>query len=231
MARKDERTKDGFDVQMQANLLSHFLLTKLCMESIEMAAESRGEARIVVHSSSARFGSAIKEDFFLKSEPGTLGGDKWPEILQFMGRPGGWQRYHQTKLACALFAMELHNRLKAKGSKVKAMSCDPGWAHSNLQQSAVENGTMGSFSARLGKKVGAQSSADGSLACAMACFSPDANSGDFFMPENGTHGPPMKTIVDGVATVEGKEKEVCDIEQQKNVWIFAEKGLDIKFDL
>jgi NAD(P)-dependent dehydrogenase (short-subunit alcohol dehydrogenase family) len=231
MARKDERTKDGFDVQMQANQLSHFLLTKLCMESIEMAAESRGEARIVCHSSSARFGAAIQEKFFLKSEPGGLGGDRYPEVFTMMGAPGGWQRYHQSKLACGLFAMELHSKLKAKESKVKALSCDPGWAHSNLQQAAVDNGVMGNFSARLGKKIGAQSSADGSLPCAMACFSPAANSGDFYAPEKDFNGPPVKTVLEGIPSVPGKEKEICNTEQQKDVWTFCENGLDIKFDL
>ena len=44
MGVPDERTSDGFDVQMQTNHLSHFLLTKLVMSSLEAAAASRGEA-------------------------------------------------------------------------------------------------------------------------------------------------------------------------------------------
>lgn len=54
MAVPDTRTVDGHDVQMQTNHLSHFLLTKLLLPSLEMAAAARSEARIVQHSSGAR---------------------------------------------------------------------------------------------------------------------------------------------------------------------------------
>ena len=64
MAMPDTRTPDGFDVQMQTNHLSHFLLTKLAMPSLDAAAASRGEARIVQHSSGAR-----GELFFQQTTP------------------------------------------------------------------------------------------------------------------------------------------------------------------
>ena len=53
-ALKDKATIDGFDVQMQTNHLSHFLLTKLCMPLLDKASQLRNEARIVNHSSIAR---------------------------------------------------------------------------------------------------------------------------------------------------------------------------------
>ena len=54
MAFDDVRTADGFDVQMQTNVLSHFLLASIVYPSVKQAAEERGEARIVSHSSSMR---------------------------------------------------------------------------------------------------------------------------------------------------------------------------------
>jgi len=52
MALKDLATKDGYDIQMQTNSLSHFLLTK---ELFPLLKKSK-EARVVNHSSNARIG-------------------------------------------------------------------------------------------------------------------------------------------------------------------------------
>ena len=54
MALPDQATEDGFDVQMQTNHLSHFLLTCELLPLLEKAAHDSGEARIVNHSSIAR---------------------------------------------------------------------------------------------------------------------------------------------------------------------------------
>ena len=77
MGFPDMRTADGFDVQMQTNHLSHFLLTKLLMPSLELAAATHGDARVVQHSSAARYLTplGLRTEFFLRSAPGSLGGD------------------------------------------------------------------------------------------------------------------------------------------------------------
>ena len=108
MAIHDEATKDGYDVQMQVNHLSHFLLAKELMPLLEKAAAKRHRARIITHSSSARFSPAnmsgkLAAKYFGKNG-GDLGGD---------GGWGRWMRYHQTKLANAVFAAELDRRLRA----------------------------------------------------------------------------------------------------------------------
>ena len=56
MAMPDEATEDGFDTQMQANHLSHFLLTAELFSALQRGAEKHGESRIVNHSSVARKG-------------------------------------------------------------------------------------------------------------------------------------------------------------------------------
>ena len=45
---------DGYDVQLQANVISHFLLTRLLMPALQIAAGSRGTARIINCTSGGR---------------------------------------------------------------------------------------------------------------------------------------------------------------------------------
>ena len=75
MALPDRATAEGFDVQMQTNHLSHFLLTKRLFPLLERAASLRGEARIVNHSSMARHASRRLEAKYLERRGGDLGGD------------------------------------------------------------------------------------------------------------------------------------------------------------
>jgi NAD(P)-dependent dehydrogenase (short-subunit alcohol dehydrogenase family) len=117
MALPDTRTEDGHDAQMQTNHLSHFLLCRLLMPSLEAAAATRAEARIVQHSSGARGRRMAKDregnlepSYFEASAAGSLGGNDVGACLD---------RYHQTKLSNAVFAMALHERLAAIGSKVR----------------------------------------------------------------------------------------------------------------
>ena len=75
MALADIATGDGYDVQMQTNHLSHFLLTRELWPLLEKAAEVRGEARVVNHSSLARMGKVL-DARYLKRNGGALGGIK-----------------------------------------------------------------------------------------------------------------------------------------------------------
>ena len=115
---------------MQVNHLSHFLLTQLTMPALEAAATARGEARVVQHSSGARGSKRaldgvghLRPEYFAACDPESLGGNS----------PGPcFDRYHQTKLANSTFAMALHIRLAAAGSKVKSLVAEPGVATTQL---------------------------------------------------------------------------------------------------
>merc|ERR1711963_932280 len=102
MATKDEATEDGFDTQMQTNHLSHFLLTAELFPLLEKAANANGEARVVNHSSIARYSPAqpLEAKYFGKNG-GKLGGDADACCRPFSG--GRWKRYQQTKLANVVY--------------------------------------------------------------------------------------------------------------------------------
>lgn len=77
MALSDTATKDGYDVQMQTNHLSHFLLTKELWPVLMKKSKSAGsDVRVVNHSSVARNSPAkpLMPEYFGKNG-GNLGGD------------------------------------------------------------------------------------------------------------------------------------------------------------
>lgn len=178
MALKDEATVDGFDVQIQTNHLSHFLLTKGLMPLLAKTAERAGEARIVNHSSIARMNPSrrLLPEYFEKNG-GNLGGNGASMLF------GGarWRRYNQSKLANCAFTAALYHRLRARGSKVKALVAHPGVANTSLQTTAVSDGGMAAGFTSFMMQF-SQSMEDGSMGLLSAMFRTDAESGDFWGP-------------------------------------------------
>ena len=181
MAMKDEATGDGFDVQMQVNHLSHFLLTAELMPLLEKAAAESGDARIVNHSSVARMnpGKKLIGDY-LEKKGGNLGGDGGGMLT------GGarWVRYNQTKLANCAFTAALHERLQKKGSKVKALVAHPGLSNTSLQVTTSKDGGMGNLLTGWLMKLG-QSEEDGTMGILSCMCVTDAKSGEFHGPGKG----------------------------------------------
>lgn len=212
MALEDVATKDGYDVQMQTNHLSHFLLTKelfplLSKTSRADEGDSGGDVRIVFHSSIARRGGPLKPEYFGKNG-GNLGGNGSSMI--FNG--ARWERYHQTKLANAVMTAALADKLKAStiNTKIKAVCAAPGFAQTNLQVTSAEKGGMGNSSWMMHFS---QSSEDGAIPLLTACFHPSTANGDFYEPKNGIKGLPVKTDFD---------KHAKSMEQQKLLWDVSE---------
>jgi len=206
MALEDMATKDGYDVQMQTNHLSHFLLVKELFLLLKKAKETHGEARIVHHSSLARYGSELKSEYFEK-RGGDLGGNG---SSMFMGG-GRWERYHQTKLANSVFTKTLSDRLE--GSGIKALVAAPGLAATNLQITTNERGGMGEgmWIMRL-----SQSAEDGAMPLISACFDKSSKNGDFWEPSSfGWYGPAVKVSWDKLS---------CNEELQQMLWEKSEEA-------
>lgn len=203
MALKDVATVDGYDIQMQTNHLSHFLLAKELFPLLEIAASKRGEARIVHHSSGARFFPTTPLGAeYLGKNGGNLGGNS---ASMFMGG-ARWVRYHQTKLANAVFTVELAARLKEKGSAVIATCAAPGLAATNLQ---VTTNVDGGMKETWIMKWFAQSQEDGTMPLLRAAIGKEAKNGDLWEP-NGMTGPPF--------CVNPAKEKLIDVKARNLLW-------------
>lgn len=209
MALEDKATKDGYDIQMQTNHLSHFLLTKELLPLLKKAAEENGEARVCNHSSLARFGEPLEKEYFGKNG-GNLGGDGSSMIC------GGarWVRYQQTKLANSVFSLCLAERFE-KSPGLKSVCAHPGLAATNLQVTTAQAGGMGSgmWFMRM-----AQSAEDGSMPIIAACFDPTTENRSFWAPTKNSFeatGPAGKIEYD---------KDSQNEESKKLLWELSEEA-------
>jgi NAD(P)-dependent dehydrogenase (short-subunit alcohol dehydrogenase family) len=236
MAFNDTRTEDGCDIQMQTNHTSHFLLTYYCMPLLEKAASLRGEARIVNHASAARcmdvknFANKLDAKYFDKSAEGSLGGDS----SEFFAG-ANFQRYQQTKLANVVFTYALRDRLRAAGSKVKALVAHPGVAPTELMQGTMKQGGMPQLPLCVQNIMGAammQSEADGSIGILYGTCATNAQSGEFYGPlgkggATGDHDDKEYSGPHGVL----KEEPLADKEAQDTLWSASEKVTGITFKI
>jgi NAD(P)-dependent dehydrogenase (short-subunit alcohol dehydrogenase family) len=208
MALKDDATADGYDVQMQTNVISHFLITK---ELFPLLRKSK-EARIVNHSSMARLGGPLASEYFEKNG-GNLGGDgSEEENANFQG--GRWERYHQTKLANATFTYGLKSKLEeANITNVTPLLAHPGLAATNLQVITANDGGMDGNAEFMQM---AQSPEDGAAGIIRCVMDEDVKAGDFFGPTSGWNGYPDLLI---------PEDELSDHNNVDINWMGCEKAV------
>lgn len=96
---------EGFETQMAVNYFGHFVLTALLFDLMPDDAASR-----VVSLSSIAHKSA-RMDF---------------DSLNGRNAPTGMAAYRQSKLACLMFALELHRRLRRAGRQTLSVAAHPG---------------------------------------------------------------------------------------------------------
>jgi NAD(P)-dependent dehydrogenase (short-subunit alcohol dehydrogenase family) len=137
MAVPEQRTRDGFEMQIGTNHLGHFALTNLLLPHVT-------DRVVTVSSGAHRMGSINLDDLNWERR----GYSRWPA-------------YGQSKLANLLFTLELQRRLDEAGSGLRAVAAHPGYAATNLQSrtgSRLQNGLMA-----IANKLIAQSEEDGAL--------------------------------------------------------------------
>jgi NAD(P)-dependent dehydrogenase (short-subunit alcohol dehydrogenase family) len=197
MRTPERRTEDGFELQIGTNHLGHFALTNLLLPHVI--------DRVVTVASGAHRGGSISLDDL-----------NW-QRRQYRR----WAAYQQSKLANLLFTLELHRRLTAAGSPVRALAAHPGYAATNLQfrsESRLEDRLMA-----IGNRLFAQTDEAGARPILFAA-SQDLPGASYVGPD-GLRG------FRGYPTLVGRAAAASDVEMAKRLWTLSEKLTGVEFPL
>jgi NAD(P)-dependent dehydrogenase (short-subunit alcohol dehydrogenase family) len=168
-------TAQGFELQFGTNHLGHFALTG---RLLPVLLRRPGSRVVTVSSLVHRFGSIRLDD--LQSERGY----------------GRWRAYSQSKLANALFTLELDRRLRAAGAVTLSVGAHPGYSSTGLMYSGPQLGGGGIFAQVMGlaSPFTGQPAAQGALPVLRAATDPDARGGDYYGPRGPgeARGAPRK---------------------------------------
>lgn len=159
MATPPRRTAEGYELQFGTNHLGHFALTGLLLEALGNAPA----ARVVTLSSTEHKGGHIHFD-----------------DLQLEHGYAPRKAYQQSKMANAVFGIELDHRLRAAGSPIISVLAHPGYSATNLQSTGPTG--VAAFVMKIGNAAFAQSAARGVLPQLYAATAPDVRGGQFYGP-------------------------------------------------
>ncbi|HVR70293.1 MAG TPA: oxidoreductase [Vicinamibacteria bacterium] len=177
MACPEQRTADGFEMQLGVNHLGHWALTAQLLPALLRA----DAARVVTVTSTAHhMGRALD-----------------PDDPHLTGRYGPWKAYGQSKLANFHFAIGLQRRFEAAGVAAQSLVAHPGLSDTNLQAASVESsggGVLQRFFHGLAGSTG-MSPEQGALPQLRAATDPGARGGEFYAPRFGNFGPPVRRPV------------------------------------
>lgn len=164
MAIPEQRTKDGFEMQLGVNHFGHFALTGLLFPKL---IQTEGSRIVNVSSMAHTMGSFDFNDLNWEQDY-----SKWPA-------------YGRSKLANLLFTHELVRRIEAHGLAVKVLSAHPGWAATQLQGKGPqqEGSRVMGFMMRVANSLIAQGQDMGALPQLFAATAPDVEQGGFYGPD------------------------------------------------
>jgi NAD(P)-dependent dehydrogenase (short-subunit alcohol dehydrogenase family) len=201
MMTPHEQTADGFELQFGTNHLGHFALTGLLLERLGRAEG----ARVVTLSS-------------LEHKSGHIHFDDLQLVHGYAPR----KAYQQSKLANAIFGLELDRRLRAAGSPVVSVLAHPGYSATNLQ-STGPTGIMKAFLA-VGNRVLAQNAEQGALPTLYAATAQDVEGGEYYGPNGFQEMRGRPTKVNVIA-------EGTDPANGRKLWEVSEKLTGVKYGL
>ena len=155
-----QTTSDGFELQLGTNHLGHFALTGRLLDALRRS----DSARIVTLSSNEHRGGKIDfDDLQLESGYSPRGS------------------YQRSKLANAVFAIELDRRLRAASSSAISVFAHPGYSATNLQSTGPTGPAKAVMA--LTNRVLAQSAERGTLPSLYAATAPGVEGGEYYGPD------------------------------------------------
>ncbi len=170
MAINENRTEDGFEMQLGVNHLAHFALSCALMPLLLATPQSR----VVSMSSNAhKFGSM-----------------NFADLMYEKRRYSRWGAYGQSKLANLLFILELNNRLAGQKNTM-ALAAHPGVAHTKLGQNG---GGITGMAFHLTAPLIGHSAFQGALPALRAATDPDALGGQYYGPRYSMWGAPAISV-------------------------------------
>ncbi len=159
MMTPQRTTADGFELQLGTNHLGHFALTGLLLDALQRS----DAARVVTLSSNEHKAGSIDFDDLQRERSYS---------------PRG--AYQASKLANAVFAVELDRRLRAAGSPAISVFAHPGYAATNLQSSGPTG--LAKAAMRISNLVLAQRPERGVLPVLYAATARDVEGGAYYGP-------------------------------------------------
>ncbi|MCY1138407.1 oxidoreductase [Actinoplanes sp. Pm04-4] len=160
MAPPRTLSKQGYELQLAVNHLAHFALTGLLLDRLAAGADPR------VVTVSSELHKKGRLDF---------------DDLQGERRYRATAAYDNSKLANAVFGLELHRRLTAAGSPIRSVLAHPGYAVTGLQ-AGVQPGLYRTLLTRIGNPLIAVSAERGARPIVHAATAPQVQGGQFIGP-------------------------------------------------
>lgn len=205
-----QKTKDGFEMQVGTNHLGHFLLSALLLDRVEAAA-----GRIVTVSSIVtRMGQLDLDDLMLEKS-------YTPSAA-----------YINSKISNLMFALELDRRLQDAGSPAISIACHPGYSNTNLQ-STGPSGFL-NLLYKVTNPLFAQSPSMGAEPTALAAAGREAKRGAYYGPQKmrEARGPTGDAKVPEHVLDRAKWRRLWDLSEELVglKWDFSSKPANIVAD-
>ena len=200
MATERSTTEDGFELLFGTNHLGHFAYTGRVLPRL---LETAGSRVVVIGSLSYRFGRIRWDDLALESH--------YRES----------RAYSQSKLANAMFGLELQRRLAVGGAPTIALGAHPGFAATGIIAERVERHPR--YAGYMKDNV-IQSAAEAAHSPLRAATDPGAYGGQFYGPSRrvGTSGPPRAIPW---------ARRALDEADQARLWQVSEELTGVTYDV